>query len=68
MAQVETVVNPPWWDSATSVQMTTVDQGTTYSAARADTVLLPEGISMPLATPRAILVPWSNIRDLIKVE
>lgn len=66
MITVETVVDPSWWDAANSVRVSTRG-GTQYSAARADTELLPQGVSMDTGQ-FLLLIPWENVDNLLKLS
>jgi hypothetical protein len=60
--QVETVIYPSWWVSATTVQVT-VDGLGTYNVSRTDVELLPQGISIigPDGAHPTAMAPWHTI-------
>lgn len=68
MARVETVEYPAWWAGATTVRVTTADQGASYLAGVGDVELLPQGVSLDVSGSYTLIVPWANVRDLVKVS
>lgn len=62
---VETVSYPAWWSGATSVKVTT-RAGTPYSAAVANTELLPQGVSINEPGSYVLVIPWENVDNLKK--
>ncbi len=63
---IETVAYPLWWDSAQQISVVNKDQGVAYTAARTSTELLPGGVSLDTGQFQ-LLIPWDNIREVIKV-
>lgn len=57
--QIETVVYPAWWASATTIRVRDSGGIAIFTGNRSDVELLPEGVSFP-----SKLVPWHGVLSI----